>query len=726
MNGTERLQEEEIHLRDYWKVIVKRNKSVLTFFSVLVVIVTIGNLTTTPVYMATTRVLIDRENQYMPNINAMYTDFYSEDYYHTQYELIKSGAVAYKVVKNLNLQANPVFNPAARKPGGDALSGFFGMVGGIFGTSSNAVPEQKSADDPLLPLAKKVQAGLKVEPVKDSRMVNISYEYDDPNLAAAIANGIASAYVEQVLDIKMGTAKHAVEWMSKKIDEQKKLLEESQRALQEYMKDKDIVELESKEAITPQKVQNLSSQLVMAESKRKEAEALYNQVKDLTNNLSGALTVPAVAGDPVMQSLRTEEIKREKDLMEMSKKYGEKHPLMIQLREEIRALRDKMSSESKRIITSIKNDYELAKAKEAGLRSSLAQGKGEAMALSEKSIEYGVLKRDVESNQQIYDALLKRIKETTLIEEVKSFNIYIVDKAEVPKSPVKPRRFLNILLSVVVGLFGGVGIAFFLEYVDNTFKKPEDVEERLSLPLLGVIPSFNKSEPDERIEMITHTNQKGTLSETYRALRTSILLSAVEPVKSIVVTSSLENEGKTTTATNLAIALAQMEKMVLLVDADLRKPKIHTVFDIENSIGLSSFLARQVVRDMIKTSPVPHLSIITSGPLPPNPSELLGSRRMKEFLEIVNEKFDVVVFDTAPLITVTDTTILSDLADGTVMVIRSGKTTFEVARRGAKLLRDINAKILGVVLNSLDTEREGYKYLYPYYYQYGSDKEKAV
>lgn len=725
MDGTERLQDEEIHLRDYWKVVVKRRNSVITFFSVLVVLVTIGTLTTTPVYRATTRVLIDRENQYMANINTMYADFYSEDYFNTQYELIRSGAVAYKVVKNLGLQSNPDFNPAARKNGGGALSGFFSQVKSVFRTTKT-VPEERVPEDPLLVLAKQVQGNLRVEPVKNSRMVNISYEYHNPDMAATVANGVANAYVEQVLDIKMGTAKHAVEWMSKKIDEQKKLLEQSQRTLQEYMKDKDIVELENKESITPQKLQSLSSQLVMAESKRKETEALYSQVKDLSNNLAGALTVPAIAGDPVMQSLRSEEIKREKDVMEMSKKFGEKHPQMIRLREDLRAIREKMSSESKRIITSMKNDYELARAKEAGLRSSLSQGKGEAMSLSEKSIQFGVLKREVESNQQIYDALLKRIKETSLIEEVKSFNIYIVDRAEVPKGPVRPRRLLNVLFSMIVGLLGGVGIAFFLEYVDNTFKKPEDVEERLSLPLLGVIPSFAKTDLDERMETITHTNQKSTVSETYRALRTSILLSTVEPAKSVVVTSSLEDEGKTTTATNLAITLAQMEKMVLLVDADLRKPKVHTLFGLENSIGLSSFLARQVVRDMIKTTPVPHLSIITSGPLPPNPSELLGSARMREFLSIVTDKFDIVIFDTAPIITVTDTTILSDLVDGTVVVIRSGKTTFDVAKRGVKLLRDINAKILGVVLNNVDSQREGYRYLYPYYYQYGSDKEKAV
>lgn len=720
----EKMQEEEIHLRDYWKVIAKRSNSVITFFAVIVVVVTIGTLTTTPVYRAGTRVLIDRENQNFANLRDVYYDIYAEDYYHTQYELIKSTAVAYKAVKNLNLEGNPDFNPAARRSETEDL-GISGILGSIFRTKK--APEDSKRDDPVYALAKKVQGGLRVEPVKNSRIVNISYEYHDPKLAAAIANGVAAAYVEQVLDIKMGTAKQAVEWMSKKIDEQKKLLEDSQRALQEYMKNKDIVELENKEALTPQKLQNLSYQLILAEAKRKEAEALFNQVRGLGNNLAEALTVPVIAGDTVMQALRTEEIKIEKDIMEMSKKYGEKHPQMIRLREDLRALRERMTSEARRVITATKNDYELAKAKEAGLRNSLAQGKGEAMALSEKAIQYGVLKREVESNQQIYDALLKRIKETSLIEEVKSFNIYIIDRAEVPKSPVRPRKILNILLSVIVGLFGGVGIAFFLEYIDNTFKKPEDVEEKLSVPLLGVVPLMRSADVQEGgFETLSHTNQKSNISETYRALRTSILLSAVEPVRSIAVSSSVEGEGKTTTAMNLAITLAQMEKLVLLVDADLRKPKVHSVFGMDNSIGLSSYLARQVVQDMIKPSPVPNLSVITSGPLPPNPSELLGSERMKEFLGIVNEKFDIVVFDTAPLITVTDTTILSDMVDGTVLVIRSGRTTFDVAKRAVRLLRDIDAKILGVVLNSMDTAKEGYKYLYPYYYQYGSDKEKAV
>lgn len=716
--------QEEIHLRDYVKVVLKRRNSVLTFFCILVLVVTIGTLTATPVYRASTRVLIDKENQNIIDLKGIYYEsFYSEDYYQTQYELIRSNAVAIKVVRNLNLDKRPDFNYALKKKGN-------GILGGSGGKSDGSVVAGASGaatDELVQSLARRVQAGVIVEPVKNSRIVSISYEYPNAAMAAEITNGIANAYVEQVLDIKTGTAKQAVEWMTKKIDEQKSKLEQSQKALQDYMKNKDIVALENKEAITPQKLQNLSAQLVAAETKRREVEALYNQVRGLSGNLTEALAVPAIAADPVVQSLRSEEIRREKDVLETSKKFGDKHPQMIRIREDLKALREKTVNETKRVITSIKNEYELVQAKEASLRNLFAKGKGEAMSMSEKSIEFGVLRREVESNQQVYEALLKRIKETSLVEEIKSFNIYIVDRAETPKGPIKPKKFANILLSLVVGLFGGVGIAFFLEYIDNTFKTPEDVEEKLSLPLLGVIPIVKSSDVNEgSIETLAHTSQKTSVAETYKALRTSILLSSVDPVKSFVITSSIEDEGKTTTAINLAITFAQLEQRVLLVDGDLRKPKVHSAFGIDNSIGLSSYLTRDVIQDVIKSSEIPNLSLIVAGPLPPNPSELLSSQRMKDFIDMVTDKFDVVIFDAAPLIHVTDTTILSALVNGTILVIRSGRTTFDVAKRGTKLLRDANSRILGAVLNGLDTQKEGYRYLYPYYYyDYGREKGKS-
>jgi capsular exopolysaccharide synthesis family protein len=291
---------------------------------------------------------------------------------------------------------------------------------------------------------------------------------------------------------------------------------------------------------------------------------------------------------------------------------------------------------------------------------------------------------------------------------------------------VRPNTFKNILFALLLGVCGGVGIAFFLEYLDNTFKGPQDIEEKLPLPLLGIVPLIKK--PDEqggRIETLLFNNQKSSIAESYKALRTSVLLSSGEPIKSVVITSSVEDEGKTTTAINIAVSFAQLEKKVLLVDADLRKPKVHTMLGIDNSIGLSSYLTRQTVQENIRGTKMLNLSFLSAGPLPPNPSELLSSRRMRDLLEYATNHFDIVVFDSAPLITVTDTIILSALVDGTVLVVKAGKTTFDIAKRGLKLLMDANIKILGAVLNGMDTEKEGYRYLYPYYYQYGQERKKA-
>ncbi len=726
------MEEQEIHLRNYWRVIYKRRGTVLTFFIVLVVVVAIGSLTTTPIYRATTKMLIERENPNIINLRDMYYFDTYEDYYQTQYEIIKSTAVAEKVVKNLSLDRNPEFNTALRHASRGLLGSIIYGIKGLF-HMDNA---QKTTSEPVqiteeteLALAKQILGPLKVEPIKNSHIINISYEYRDPRLAAAIADGVAQAYMQQMFDIKMGVTKETIGWMTDKIEEQKKKLEDSENALYAYMKGANIADIESKGgSATPQKLQELATQLVMAETKRKDAEALYNQVKGLSDSPDRALVVPEVAADPVVQSLRANEIKTETEIMELKTKFGEKHPKMIRLREDLKAIKDREASEVKRVIAAIKSNYELTRSKEANLRSLLGENKAEAIALSEKSIQYSMLKRDVETNQQIYETLLKRLKETSLTEGAKSINIWVVDKAEVPKGPISPRMQMNIMLAIIVGLFGGVGIAFFLEYLDNTIKTPEDVEEKLKLPFLGAIPKIRLDEvTGGKIEGLPHTDPKSTISEAYRAIRTGLLLSSTErPYKKLMAASLAPDEGKTATVLNLAITIAQTDKSVVIVDADLRKPKMHLLFDRDNRLGLSNYLAGLTeLKTILKETYVPGLSVITSGPLPPDPAELISSRRMKELLQGLTGDFDVIIIDSPPLLPVTDAAILSSHADGVILIVKGGKTTVDMIKRGIKALSDINAKIIGVVINAVDMDKEDYYlHYYPYHQYYYGDREK--
>lgn len=441
-------------------------------------------------------------------------------------------------------------------------------------------------------------------------------------------------------------------------------------------------------------------------------------------SIKDAETIPAIASESTIQSLRNQILKAEQNIEELSKKYGKKHPALIRAKEDLNVLRQKRDQEIRRVIASIKNEYELARANEGSLRGMLSTTKEEALNLNEKFIQYGVLTREVETNRQLYDALIKRIKEQSVTEEIRTVNVWVVEKAERPGSPVKPKKSLNILLGMIVGLFGGVGLAFFFEYLDNTIKTPEEAETRLGVPVLGMIPLLEPK--GENIEEIILKEPQSSFAESYKAVRTAILLSsAVKHPQNILITSMGPEEGKTVTSVNLAMTIARSGYSVLLIDSDLRKPRIHTIFGLNNLSGLSTYLAGASSDiNIVFKRPLTNLSVIPSGPLPPNPSELLGSNRMNDLMKILNEKFDIVIWDSPPLMTVTDSLILSKFLDGTVVITRAGKTTYDIVRRGLKSLDDIKSHVLGVVINAIDIKKSDY-YYYRYYNYYPSSKEES-
>ncbi|MEW6571041.1 MAG: polysaccharide biosynthesis tyrosine autokinase [Nitrospirota bacterium] len=701
------MEEREIHLRDYLKVIYKRKYTVYTFFAIVFIIVLIGTLSSSPMYKASTKVLIEKVEPY--NLSMMYPYYmpYDPEFYETQYQLIRSKSVAQKVVRMLSLE--------------DTYGSYFKDGEKLFSGD-----QEKSKTDILAAI---ISSGIIVTPVKNSKIVNIGFMSTNPDFAEKVANTVAKAYIEEILDMKMSSSRYSLEWMTKKAEEEKEKLEKSEIALQEYMKANDIVTLQDKIAITPEKLSEFNAQFIKAETKRKELEALYSKIMNISSNPKDAETIPAVSSDPTIQSLRTQILKAEQEIEELSKKYGKKHPTMIAAQEELRVLDQKRSEEIRRVIKSIKNEYELAKSNEVNLRRMLADSKAEALDLNEKFIRYSVLTREVETNRQLYDALIKRIKEQSVTEEIQTVNVWVVEKADKPQSPVKPRKTLNILLGIIVGLFGGVGIAFFIEYLDNTIKSPEDVEARIGTPVLGVVPLL-ESKGEEITEVILKEPQS-VIAESYKTIRTAILLSSSDkPPQNLLVTSMGPEEGKTVTSVNLAVTIARSGYSVLLVDSDLRKPRIHSIFGLNNLSGLSTFLAGATIDiTAVFKRPLTSLTVIPSGPVPPNPSELLGSNRMSELIEILNRTFDVIVWDSPPLMTVADSLILSKILDGTIIVAMAGKTTYDMMNRGLKYLKgrretDIEAHVLGIVINGFDIKK-GDSYYYKYYNYYPSETEKS-
>ncbi len=717
------MEEREIHLTDYWRVVRKRRTTVLLFFTIVVVTVAIATFTATPMYRASCDILIQRSNPAALDTAYHARESYiaAMEFYPTQYEIIRSAAVARKVVEELNLTENPLFNRNVKERSLGLMDVIRGTLGRIFSGDDTPSPEGLEPPDPTAALAGVVQAGLSVEPVKDSQITRIHYVSPDPRFAAAVANAVAQAYIDISLDIKMGASKEAVRWLTKKIDEQREKLDESERALQEYTRKHDIIEIENRDTITPRKIQEVSVQLVEAETKRRELEALSRQLRKAAAGTDILETMSVVMNDSIIRSLRSEEISLSKKIEEMSKKYGPKHPQMIRLKADMEALVNQKREETRRVLASVERDLDYARAREASFRELLEKTKGEALALQERSVQYNVLKRQVLSNQQVHDALLKRLNETSVTSDVQSSSVTIIDRAAVPRGPISPRKGRNLLLAIIVGLFGGVGAAFFLEYLDRTLKTPDDVEERLGVPFLGLVPLVKQGKDTTGIDQIVVKAPTNPASEAYRSLRTALMLSAPGDAghKSILITSIMAEEGKSTTAINVAEVMAQAGKNVLLVDGDMRKPRLHHVFGLDNKTGFSTLLAGLEKKVPVRPAKVENLTVLPAGPLPPNPSELLSSPRARRILEVLHGKYDMVIFDSPPMMMVTDSAILAGMVDGTVLVVRSGKTNGDTAARALKNLRGVNVSILGAILNAVDITRDAAGDYYYYTYSQG-------
>jgi exopolysaccharide transport family protein len=734
------IMDRQINLYDYLRVILKHRWTILTVFAVVFVSVVIFTFTATPIYRATARVIIEKEDPKVVSIQeVMSVDSSGLDYYQTQYKIIESRGVAREVIRRMKLNESEEFVPKPKDAFfaniGRAVSETIASLKSLLKTekpASFAVVVGESESEEESPLVSAFIGRIKVTPIRNSRLVDVGFEAKDPVLSAKIANSLARAYIDLNLETKLRATQDAMSWLNSRIDEERKKVEKAEQALLRYKEQHNIITDFSKdvESITAQKLAALNAQVIEAEAKRVEAETRYKQAVALQKTPEMLDSIPEVLNNDLIRQIKQMEVELYKRRSELSKKYGANHPQIVAIQNELTTLQARKAEEVNRVINSLYNGFKVAQAREQSLKGSLDRQKGESFNLNEKAINYSVLKREAESTKEMYDLVIKRFKETSLTENIRTGNIRIVDPAEIPKGPVKPKKTQNILLGLIVGLALGIGLAFFLEYLDNTIKIPDDIKERLKIPYLGPVPIFAAAdghpERKPKDDLVTIASPKSTASESYRGIRTSILFSAAEAApRAILVTSAAPSEGKTISAANLAVTMAQAGNRVLIVDCDMRRPRLHRMFDIQRDRGIANILVGNCTIDAATVhSTIPGIDIIPSGPVPPNPSEMLGSHHMAQFMKTVRDRYDLIIVDSPPITAVTDAVILSRLVDGVLIVIRAGETHREIIKNGISLLNAANARVLGAILNGVVMGRDSYYYYQYYYYYYGEDGDR--
>jgi capsular exopolysaccharide synthesis family protein len=721
-------EEKEVNLRDYWKVIRKRQWIIVAFFLIVVITAAITTFMMVPIYRGTTTIQINKENPQIVDFKEIFAvNTMDIDYYQTQYKILETRSLAKRVISSLKLAEHPEFLPKPETPFQKWKSSILNPVFDLF-TSSNPKGDPTESEKET-ELINQFLKKLKIEPIRNSRLVKIHFDSNYPELSTKVSNTLAASYIQQNLETRFVATQQAKEWLTGQLEDLKAKVEKADEALQTFGSKHDIISLEEKENVTMQRLTELNEALTKAESERMAKEALYKQTRELNHD-----ALPSILENKLIMDLKQAFIQLEAQYMKLSETYNPEYPEMVRLKSQMETVQKRLDSEINKIIKGIKNDYESCLRKESLLRQAFTQQKAKVMEMKDKAIQYNILKREADTNRELYKGLLQRMKEAGVSAGITASNIQVVDQAELPTKPYKPNKRLNLLLAAVVGLFLGVGLAFFFEYIDNTVKTPEDVEQQIRLPSFGMVPEIS-SERQRRlesgesypVELVTFGHPKSMLSEAFRNIRTSILLSfSGKPPKRIAISSPNPAEGKTTTVINTAIALSQTGAKVLIIDSDLRKPRVHQIFGEENGVGLSNFLSGNAdLESIIKKTEIPNLFYTPSGPIPPNPSELIGSSIFKSMIETLGEKFDHIVIDSPPVLGFADAIILSTSVDGVILVVLGGKTPRETLQRAKEVLHQVNAKILGVVINRVNIQRSDYGYYYyRYHYYYGKEGKK--
>ncbi|HYM00623.1 MAG TPA: polysaccharide biosynthesis tyrosine autokinase [Blastocatellia bacterium] len=759
--------QQKLNLRQIWYTIKKRKWLVAVIALIVTSIVTVATFQSKSIYQASTTIEIDHDNGtlYRSGEVVIQTDEAGDAYLNTlamknKMRVLQSRPLLDVVVATLNLDKDPRFvDVDGKKSIVEAIRTIASKFqGGTVPPQHTAptppeelnVESERSAEESarLAPYVGILSSHLSAEPLEDTSMLVVSFSHTDPQLAATIVNTVAKMFIDRSFQNSTEKFTKTSGWLEQMTAELQSRVEKAQQDVENYTREHNMFSADGKETLTADRLSRLFDEETKAESNRILKQSLYEQVK------AGHLgELPEAYSDPRAVELEKKIGELNVGLAQLNVKYGPDNPRLTEVKQQIDTLQQQLDASRVRLEAKLKADYERAVTDENSLKAALDQAKADAVQQNEAGIQLNILKQRVDTAKQLYTDFLQKESQAKVQVAEQHNNMRVIEPANTPTRPVGPDRLKSIMISLFLSLAAGLGLAFFLEHLDNTIKTVEDVNKYAQLPALGVIPSISAggarkllyrkrtqgtasaqslatasttpSDEPKPVQLVALDN-RSSAAEAYRGLRTSVLLSSAGgPPKTVMFTSGQPGEGKTTTTINTAISLAQLGSSVIVIDCDLRKPATHKVFGITHDRGLSTYLSGENValESVIQKLPIPHLSLIASGPVPPNPAELVSSDKMKKMLRELSERYDHVLVDSPPLMHVTDPVILSTMVDGVILVVHGGKSTRDAVRRSRQELASVGAKVFGVVLNNLDLRREGYDnyYYYSYYSGYGQE-----
>lgn len=739
---------QEISLQELWRAALRRKWIIILTAAAVFAVAFLYSFLATPKYTAVGQLLIDREPNILSFEDIFQIESLNDDYFQTQYKLLQSRALAGDTIELIRSNNSEAFRRS--------------ML-------ADAASPRRAAKSELRVRGTLIDAllgRLIIRPVRRTRLVQASFTHEDPEFAAEALNSLFDTYIEMNIEKKYQATEQATDFLTKQIASVQQEIADGENKLQEYGKEKNIIALSSTENTVIEKLGELNKALTDAQIDRVNKETYYNEIAVATPDY-----IPDALANPLIQKLREEYGRLNRDYMSKSVNYLPNHPQIQSLKAELDAAKRALEDETQALIKRAFSDYQAALKRERALAGAFNSQKSEAFQLNSNAIEYNSLQIQIQNQKNLLESLMKRKSETDVSSRLKGLrtsNIWIVDRAEVPLSPSSPNKKKNLMFALLIGMVGGLGLAFLIETLDVTVKDSEDVKKYAGMPMLGVVPDFfgndlwkkggygkpqgkdagdsgkrlkraratltirilsavgrrppeRQMEEPEAMDLLVHFSPGSPLAEYYRSIRTTLLLSAADArMQVLAVTSPLPQEGKTGTLSNLASAFAQAGKSVVIIDADVRKPRLHKIFRIQNLNGLTKYLTTDLpLDDLLRVTAIPLLSLINAGPVPPNPVELLGSEKMAGLIGRLRETFDFVFIDTPPLLAVSDALVLAPRLDGAILVVRAGKTPRAALRQAREKLDSHKIKGTGVIINQVRVRDLSYYNMDKHYGYYG-------